>query len=546
MTLKVLARIFQLLVLIVFLAGQALPAHAEPSSAPVNSNGISAVIPGVKLLGAWVARNKTYSSAEEYIAERNAYYDQLRETLRKKYQEHVKATLQNQGDAQTINPLRKSQLAAYIKAAALIESQRTSELAFAEAIKKGARKDFNQAVKEEIRNRIMATGMVQQVFNSINSGFGQAQQFIDKAIGKLETGGSVDLTLRKLRTITDRLNTASSIFGGTFFAGMRDTLANLTGKIERQSQLTKEDLVKTRTELNALNSRLTELQQSGQVPAASNEVLADLGMELLGWGPGTPATQAIINLLSNRAGLSTAQIRERGMALLQAGNLARCRSKADALIKALQQLKQESGGDVKIQPPEALCNEINAQHLLDQTNPVPQQTPNTTGTESNPADNDFTADGCKCGEFEVSEAIPRGNASLTCNFEWTGESGVLNQLSFEVSRVYHLDEQNPAFQTEIEDLLYKKDGISADQKATELVNDGTDYAMVITGPGGISSTTNQEIPMCGNGNEVYAYGDYLISTSIFACDLGPNEQDYIDAMETIAQCAMNSVDSKYP
>jgi len=71
--------------------------------------------------------------------------------------------------------------------------------------------------------------------------------------------------------------------------------------------------------------------------------------------------------------------------------------------------------------------------------------------------------------------------------------------------------------------------------------------VVISGPGGISSKTNQAIPLCAHGSGTYLYGtNYMINTSMFACDLGDKPDGYITAMQTLAQCGMNAIDARYP
>lgn len=59
-----------------------LPAQHTAFAAPKAAGVASLSIPGLDFLSAWIGRDKTYESAEQYIAERNQYYDNLRTTLR--------------------------------------------------------------------------------------------------------------------------------------------------------------------------------------------------------------------------------------------------------------------------------------------------------------------------------------------------------------------------------------------------------------------------------------------------------------------------------
>lgn len=145
--------------------------------------------------------------------------------------------------------------------------------------------------------------------------------------------------------------------------------------------------------------------------------------------------------------------------------------------------------------------------------------------------------------------MPWVNASLSCTYEWVGTSGITNTLSFDVSQLYHLDELNPTLQNELGDLQTFANNADPNQTVNVFLNepDNLGSGTVITGPGGTSSTTNQEIPLCGNGKAVYPYSNnYLITTRLFACDLGQNEEAYITAMQKLADCVMAAIESRYP
>lgn len=521
-------------------------AYARPKAAGVASLSI----PGLDFLSAWIGRDKTYESAEQYITERNQYYDNLRTTLRGKFKEYVTGLTSGSSNTPKINPMRDSQVAAYVIQVALIEQQRKSALAFAEAVKKGAKRNFDQALKREIQDRVMATGMIQEVFGSIISGLGNAQTMVNALNNKLNQLPGIDLQLRQLRTLSDQLRNASGIFNGPNIDGLVTKLQGLSSKIRGRAGISQDDLNQVSQEIGAFRSRLEGLAAPNQLQIASDQVLGDLGMQLLGFSQGTPATQAILNLLSRRHGVSYEQIRTQGLALLAAGDKARCRAAADAIQQALKQLAEEQGGEIKLRPPTALCDEINGARLLSQENTNTNQGVTNTSSEAEYPDNvKFTEDNCACGDFQVSAAEPWGNSSLSCTYEWIGPSGVTNSLSFVVSQIYHLDEQAPALQSELSDLQYFAQDTQPPSVANVFLDDPNSLGAgtVITGPGGLSSTTNQEIPMCGNGKGVYPYSNnYLITTRLFACDLGNDEAAYVTAMQTLAECAMASIDSRYP
>jgi hypothetical protein len=537
-------------ILIVVLLAGLLPAQYNASAAPAAAGVISLSVPGLDFLGAWIGRDKTYKSAEEYISERNQYYDNLRATLRVKFKEYVNGLTSGSSTTPKINPMRDSQVAAYVIQAALIESQRKSALAFAEAIKKGAKRNFDQALKKEIQDRVMATGMMKEVFGAFISGLGMAQTMVNAVNNKLDQIPGIDLQLRQLRTLSDQLRAASGVFNGPSIDGLVNKLQNLSSKLRGRAGISRNELDGVSQQIGAFKSQLEGLAAPNQLQIAGNEVFGNLGMQLVGFSQGTAATQAILNLLSRRLGVSYEQIRAQGLALLAAGDKARCRAAAEAIQQALQQLAQEQGQEIKLKPPTDLCNEINGARLLSQDSSItnPGENNNTSGT-GNPDDVEFSEDNCACGDFKVSKAEPWGNSSLSCTYEWTGPSGVPNTLSFEVSQIYHVDEQNPALQREWSDIQYFSEDIQPPQVANGFLDDSNNLGVgtVITGPGGFSSTTNQEIPMCGNGKATYPYNtNYLINTRLFACDLGEDAQAYITAMQTLAECAMLSIDGRYP
>lgn len=536
-------------ILIVVLMAGLLPAQYTTSAAPTAAGASSLSIPALDFLGAWIARDKTYKNAEEYIAERNQYYNKQRDTLRMKFKEYVSGLASGASNTQKINPMRDSQVAAYVIQAALIESQRKSALAFAEAVKKGSKRNFDQALKSVILDRVMATGMVQKVFGAFISGLGNAQTLVNTVNNKLDQIPGIDLQLRQLRTLSDQLRAASGIFNGPNVDGLVNKLQNLSSKLRGRAGVSRNELDQVSQQIGAFKSRLEGLAAPNQLQIAGNEVFGNLGMQLVGFSQGTAATQAILNLLSRRQGVSYEQIRAQGLALLAAGDKARCRAKVKAIQQALQQLAQEQGQEIKLKPPTELCNEINGEILLSQNTPTPNPSETNTSDNGDPDNVEFTEEYCACGDFKVTQAEPWGNSSLSCTYEWTGPSGVTNSLSFMVSQIYHLDEQNPLFQRELGDIQYFLEDIQPPQVGNVFLDnpENLGFGTVITGPGGISSTTNQEIPMCGNGKGAYPYSNnYMITTRLFACDLGEDAQAYITAMQTLAECAMNSIDGRYP
>jgi hypothetical protein len=537
------------LLIVVLMAGL-LPAQQVTYAAPQPEGVLSLSIPGLDFLGAWIGRDITYENAEQFITERNQYYDNLRAALRVKFKDYVQGVTSGASDVPKINPMRDSQVAAYVIQVALIEQQRKSALAFAEAVKKGAKRNFDQALKREIQDRLMATDMVQRIFGAFNSGLGAAQVMVNGLNNKLDQIPGIDLQLRQLRTLADQLRAVSGVFNGPNIDGLVNQLQNLSSRLREKTGISRDELNNVSNQIGTVKSQIQGLATSGQLQISADKVLGDLGMQLLGFSQGSAATQAIISLLSRRHGVSYEQIRTQGLALLAAGDKARCREKAAAILEALRQMAEEQGQEIKLKPPSELCNEINGERLLNKDSSTTNSgEAKPTSGDGNPDNVDFLESSCTCGDFKVSEARPWGSSSLSCTYEWVGPSGVTNSLSFEASQIYHLDEQAPALQDELSDLQYFGEDVQPPSVANTFLDDPNTLGagMLITGPGGISSTTNQEIPMCGNGKGVYPYSNnYLITTRLFACDLGDVEDVYVTAMQTLAECAMTAIDSRYP
>jgi hypothetical protein len=233
-----LKKIISIILIIILLAGL-LPVRYIASAASATAGVLSLSIPGLDFLGAWIGRDKTYASAEEYITERNQYYDNLRATLRVKFKDYVNGLTSGSSNTPKINPMRDSQVAAYVIQVGLIEQQRNSAMAFAEAIKKGAKRNFDQALKKEIQDRVMATGMIQEVFGAIVSGLGAAQTMVNALNNKLDQIPGIDLQLRQLRTLSDQLRNASGVFNGPNIDGLENQLRNLSTKLRGKAGISR-------------------------------------------------------------------------------------------------------------------------------------------------------------------------------------------------------------------------------------------------------------------------------------------------------------------
>jgi hypothetical protein len=534
MNIRFRSKIISILILSLLLFGEVSPVSATPLPVIQDDFNISDVIPGARLISGWLGRNQTYRSADQFMIERNQYYDGLRNTLRKE--------LQNR----SILTLRKSQLAAYIKEVSLIEGERASAIQFAEGIKKGARHDFAQAVKQELLNRVMATGMMTQVFGAITTGFSQAQIFIDGAINELGSGGSIGDAIGKLDTVTFQLRVATGLFGGKFGADLRDKLEQITGRIKKQVAMTKQDLIDVKAQMTDVQNRITALEAQKRLPASS-QVQQDLALQLVGWGSGTPATDAILGLLGRRSGLSLDQVHTRGMALLEAGDIARCQQKAAALINELRKLKnKDTNEDLADVNAEELCKEVKAKDLFPEVgiSTLPVKTPKATATVGEVDTRvKFLDSDCPNENLpKPTEYIDMG--SLTCDYSIPGANGSTSER-FSIKQVNDPTEIQNEFASS-KDYAQKQISFYQNNKPnanlTILKNDREDNLYLITYDGDKPPNSTQ-VPLCvfAGGNQIVD-GKFITGFLFTSCSLGNSASDYQTVFQGLVDAATTAID----
>lgn len=165
-----LLRLLSPVLLCSLVAATVLPEGVVMPPAASARGGIESLAPFLGMVSAIFSRNRTYRSAEEFIAERNRYYDAQRATLRTQLLER------------SIGGLRTSQVSAYIKTVTMIEAERKQAQAFAESIKRNARADFHSALQQELQSRLLAPGVATQVLGAIITGLGDSQKLTAAAL----------------------------------------------------------------------------------------------------------------------------------------------------------------------------------------------------------------------------------------------------------------------------------------------------------------------------------------------------------------------------
>ncbi|MGA2505365.1 MAG: hypothetical protein ABSG01_14880 [Anaerolineales bacterium] len=247
----------------VLLFGMVVPVHAEAPNSPVMPAGGSPMIPVLGLIGSWFRRNRTYRNAEDFIAHRRQEYVDRLNTLN---QQLANGTIYT-----GINTDPGAQQAAYVKVQALLEQERDQAFAFAESIKNGARKDFNQAAKQQIMNIVLSTGFAQNVLGALNNGFGQARQIVDGAISELSGTGTGNIAgqIRGLRNIAGQLQLVGGLIGGETGANIYGAVQGVLDKVNSQVTLATGELNNIKSDLGAVQVKVQALMAQGYIPTSS-------------------------------------------------------------------------------------------------------------------------------------------------------------------------------------------------------------------------------------------------------------------------------------
>lgn len=552
MNTRLLSPIGRAVLAAVLLAGMLPPSAA--SAAPSRADIFSPVVLFAQFAAAVMARNTTYGSVGEFTSDRNAITQANLNTLHDQFKAYVHALLTGDPNAPKINPLRSNQVAAYVMDYSLIKLEQTNTTTFAELEKNKARKQFDQSAMKDLQGAVMGSGLAKQLFGAFSNGLALEQTLINLLSGKIDQLPAVDLQLRQLRSLSDTLREASPLFKGKVVDDLAAKLDNLSAKIRGGLNLDSGDLDDVKGQISLAQSALQKMTASDQLPSLDRETLNNLGLSILGGGKGSVVTQALVGLIANQTGKSYEDVQAEAFAALQAAYKIRCRAKADLIQQSIVELGKQRGVDIVIKPPAALCNEINAEKLFSKmasspTGPTATFTSTPPTSESgNPDDVPLDDSACACGGYPLLRTFGGGDG-ISCYYEWTGPSGVKDDLSYTISLYgpQHLNDLSQGSQKSFSDIKGSLADIQPPHVASVFVQDARNFGVVISGPGGISSKTNEAIPLCAHGSGTYLYGtNYMLNTSMFACDLGDKPDGYITAMQTLAQCGMNAIDARYP
>ena len=327
-------------------SGPGLPAQAAPPS-----QGMTTIVPVLGVLVGWSHRNRIYHDANAFIADRNRYYDSLRDTARQQLADRE------------IGGLRPSQVAAYTKLVALIEGNRQAEIAVAEARKREARSAFNRRIEALVAQRLLGTGAIQRVFGALTRGINTSQGLLDTAIDKVSGGGGGILAeVEAIRTTARDVELVSGLIGGRAGAGLRRTAGRIATTIERSRESITSDLVQVKDDLSELGTAVDTLARAGRMPSAG-AVIERMVVRPPG-GSDDPSVEAVAILISTLA-VGDGSLKDQARAAIEAGFVGRCIGFADAYRQSLARLGGE-GGEISAAQAAAPCNALDPEQLIQQ------------------------------------------------------------------------------------------------------------------------------------------------------------------------------------
>jgi hypothetical protein len=334
------ARLLRAALRIAVVAALAFPA---PQTWAAPRTAASPVVPLLNIFAGLAARNRVYRTAEEFIADRNAYYDRLRDTAG---QQLVR---------RDISTLRTSQTAAYVKLVAAIEQERSAMHSLAESLKQGARNEFQQRLQNALTSALLGSGPAQRLVRVVQQGIRSAQDGIDVALEQLGGGGGGVLAeVARVRGIADRINQLSGLVGGPAGANLRRISSRVIRTIDGVTQPIEADLNKVSQDLDGLSGVMDQLEEVGRTVNGS-VTGRDVLVRVVTGESDNPTLEAVIAILG-RQSVDAGNLQQQGRDLLQAGFVARCAARASAILQALAEL--EGGAPVDSGQVTTACQQL--------------------------------------------------------------------------------------------------------------------------------------------------------------------------------------------
>lgn len=162
----------------------------------------------------------------------------------------------------------------------------------------------------------------------------------------------------------------------------------------------------------------------------------------------------------------------------------------------------------------------------------------------------FEETDCACMNIPAQSKANYGPGVLECNTAWSGTFIDDNSTFLRIVQYDSADDLDRDFNENLgwmQDTIRTEEAFIASESPQKrelffAIQEPNGLLYVVTGPGGGSSKTNTEIPMCGNGSGVMRVDSkFLVKIRLFACDLGDDHELYRAAIETLGACALTSI-----
>jgi hypothetical protein len=377
----------------------ALPAIMAAGVRDVQAGG-AGPIPLIGVFAGWGSRNKVYRTAEGFIDEKARYYDALRDTAR-----------QQLLDRETTYGLRDNQVGAYVKLVALIEGEREAMIAFAESEKKAARDEFIDIIQDEITNRMLASTPATKLLGAMGKGINSSQDFLNTALDKLAGGSGGTLEeIQKVKKIAQRMTIAGQLIGGNFGQTIRSAGANVADIIGKPTAEIEAGLIQVQEELGELGDLISEAQQQGYTPTAS-QTTREVVIALVTGDSDNPAIAAIADMLTAKHG-GGGDFRDRAKAILLGNTSARCAARTEQIRQVVLRLEMNIEGEESPDDSDLpTCQVIDIPTLVAETIKA-AETAGAGEAESTPQDS--------AADEVVGTSQPGSTAAETGDLEYTG------------------------------------------------------------------------------------------------------------------------------
>jgi hypothetical protein len=148
-----------------------------------------------------------------------------------------------------------------------------------------------------------------------------------------------------------------------------------------------------------------------------------------------------------------------------------------------------------------------------------------------------------CALPDISGVEPAyGPGVLECNYRWEGKYIDDNHALIEIYELPDAADLARQFDEGVGNTHTSADSKSSDEMQSIIQNDDHGFIFIDTFPGGGSSKTHTEIPLCGRGGGYFKVNDrFLVHLSLFSCDISDTAVNYVRTLEGMQATALAAI-----